>query len=99
METKSRIGDGEPGVATIDGVAGEARAVAKIFAIRSTISAFAVRPAKPRNADGLAHGKSLDAFADLFDAADDLVPGNERQFRIRQFTIEEIGEGVQGFSM
>src|SRR6266581_1630361 len=93
-KTKSRVDDGEIGVTTVNGIAGEPRAIAKILARRSTITAFAAGPGEPGDADALANGKSLDAFADLFEAADDLVAGNERQFRIRQFTIDHMKVGA-----
>ena len=44
--------------------------------------------------DSDTHFTPLDAFADLFDAADDLVPGNERQFRIGQFSIDQMQIGA-----
>src|SRR5260370_21622017 len=49
-ETISRVGNSELSVTTINRVTGKFRAVAKIFAIRSTISTFAIGPAEPRNA-------------------------------------------------
>src|SRR5947207_12774405 len=54
METKARVGNGELGVTAVDRVAGELRIVAKVLARRSTISAIAVGPAKPRDADPVA---------------------------------------------
>src|ERR1700739_1569170 len=57
MKTIARVGNSEIGVATVDGVTGELRAVTKIFAIRSAISAFAIGPSKPRNADAIANRK------------------------------------------
>src|SRR5438876_12225623 len=53
MKTKSRVCDGELGVATVDVVAGELRAIAKIFPIRSTIDAIAVGPTEPGNTDAI----------------------------------------------
>src|SRR6266404_906833 len=93
-ETKSRVDDGELGVTPIDGIAGEFCAIAKVLAVGSAISAFTIRPAEPRNAETFAKGKSLNAFADFFDAANDLVPGNKRQFRIGQFSIDQMQIGA-----
>ena len=90
MKTKSRVDDGEIGVTTVNGIAGETCTIAKILTRRSIITAFAAGPAEPRNADALANGKFLDAFGDLFEAADDLVAGNERQLRIWQFSIDNM---------
>ena len=94
MKTKSRVRNGELGVTPINSVAGKLRAVAKVFALRSTISAFPVRPAQPRNANSVTGGKSLDVLAYLFDASNDLMPGDERQFRIRQLAIDNVKVGA-----
>src|SRR5438270_14011411 len=53
METISRVGEGEVGVAAVDVIAGKLCAIAKIFSVRSTIRAFAVGPAEPWNADAV----------------------------------------------
>src|SRR6266478_2918650 len=78
MKTKARISDCKLGVAAIDRITGELGTVAKIFTVGSTISAFAIRPPEPGNADALADFKSADAIANLFDACDDLMPKNQR---------------------
>src|SRR5437773_10308422 len=54
MKTESRVRDNELGITAVDGIAGKARAVAKIFAVGSTVNAFAVGPAQPRNPDAIA---------------------------------------------
>ena len=94
MKTKSRVPDGKLGITAVDGIAGEACAIAKIFAIGSTINAFAVRPAQPWNTDAVTGRKSFDALTDLFDASNDLMPGDERQFGIRQLTIDNVKVGA-----
>ena len=53
-KTKSSVGDNKVGVPAIDRVASKVRAIAKIFARRSTIDAFAIGPANPRNSHTLA---------------------------------------------
>src|SRR5436189_4459305 len=73
-KTKSRISDRELRVTAIDRVAGKLCAIAKIFAVRSTINAVTVSPAEPRNADSVADGQSFDTSTDHFDQTDDLVP-------------------------
>src|SRR5213592_2926791 len=54
MKTKSRVRDNELGITAVHGIAGKARTVAKIFAVGSTVNAFAVGPAQPRNANAIA---------------------------------------------
>jgi hypothetical protein len=55
-ETKavSSIRGDELSVAAVDRVTGKARAIAKVLAIRSAITAFAVGPAEPGNANAIA---------------------------------------------
>src|SRR6266496_3335782 len=53
MKTKSCVRDKKLAVTAVDGVAGKARPVAKIFAVGSTINTFAVSPAEPRNSDAI----------------------------------------------
>src|SRR5438105_6373879 len=100
MKTKSRVRDNEFAVTAVDGVASKARPVAKIFAVGPTINTFAVGPAEPRNADAITdfelqsadRGWRIGAFANLFDTTDNLVPQDQRQFRIRQFAIDRSEE-------
>src|SRR5205823_2433477 len=103
-KTISRVGDGELGVAAVDVIASKFSFIAKILPVRSTISAFAVGPAEPWNADTISNrkvrgasrtgvGLALNRFADLFDAADDLVAENQREFGIRQFAIDDVKIG------
>jgi hypothetical protein len=51
VKAVAQIRDGELGIAAVDVVTGELRVVAKIFAIGSTICAFAIGPAEPWNSD------------------------------------------------
>src|SRR6266478_8991823 len=101
MKTKSDVHNDELAVTAVNGVAGKARPVTKIFAVGSTISTFAVGPAEPRNSDAITNFelRSADrrfrsgAFANFFDTADNLVPQDQRQFRIRQFAIDDVKIG------
>ena len=93
-KTKSRVSDGEFRVTAVDGVAGETRTVAKVLPIRSTINAVAVGPAEPWNSDTLTNRKFFCARSNCFDAPDNLVSGDQRQFRIRQFAIDNVQIGA-----
>jgi hypothetical protein len=91
MKTESSIGNSELGIAAIDGVTGETRSITQIFPVRSTINAFAISPAKPRNANTVAYLKCrIYFFSDLLDKADNLVTWYERQFWVRQFAIDHV---------
>src|ERR1700730_11198598 len=94
METISRIRNCELGVTAINRVASEFCALAKIFAIRSAINAISVSPSKPRNADAITDRKSVHAIPDLFDAPHNLMPQNQRQLRVGQFTIDNVKVGA-----
>src|SRR5204862_7737925 len=93
MKTVARVRDGELGVAAVDVVAGKFSFIAKILPVRSTISAFAIRPAEPLNTDAIADLKSIDVLAELFDTPDDLVTKNQRQLWIRQLAINDVKIG------
>src|SRR5262245_18852617 len=94
MKTESCIGCSEFRIATVNGVAGKARSIAQIFPVRSTISALAIGPAKPRNTNTIANFEfRICFFSDLFDVADDLVAWYQRQFGIRQLAIDHVKIG------
>src|SRR4029450_5767408 len=84
MKTESSIGNSKLGITAIDGVTGEPRPVAQIFPVRSTISAVAVGPTKPRNADAISDRKFRIFLTDFFDTANNLVAWYERQFWVAQ---------------
>jgi hypothetical protein len=46
--------------------------------------------AKPGDSDTLADLQLFDARADGVDAADDLVPGNDRELRIGKFSVNDM---------
>jgi hypothetical protein len=90
METVSRIRDGELGVTAVDRVTGEARVIAKILSAGSAIRATAIGPAKPRDPHAFPDCEVQTFFADFFDLSYNLVTENQRQFRIGQFTIDNV---------
>src|SRR5438874_12548771 len=57
MKRKSLVRVNELAITAVDGIAGKARTVAKIFAVGSTVSALAVGPAEQRNPDAMADGR------------------------------------------
>ena len=94
MKAVARVGYRELGVAAVDIETGKFCAVAEIFAVRPAINAIAIGPAEPWNANPIASCKSIYAFADLLDAADNLVTKNERKFRIGQLAINDMKIGA-----
>src|SRR5438552_17131335 len=93
MKAISRVGHGELGIAAVKSITGQSRVIAKIFAVRPAINALAIGPAEPWNANPIASCKSIYAFANLLDAADNLVTKNERKFRIGQLAINDMKIG------
>jgi hypothetical protein len=94
MKTESCIGDNEFRVTAINGVTGKARSIAQIFPVRSTINAFAIGPAEPRNADAISDREGRGNFgAHLFEVPNNLVTWYEREFWIRQFAIDHVKIG------
>ena len=71
-EAEALVGDDPLGVAAVDVVAGEARAVAEVLAAARAEAALAARPAEPGHAEPAA----------VLGLADDLVAGHERQLRV-----------------
>src|SRR5690606_20441158 len=71
-------------------VAGEARLGAQVFRSCTTVPAMPARSPEPRNADSIADPVTRRTGTDRFDAADDLVTGNERQHRIGQLAIDDV---------
>jgi hypothetical protein len=91
MKTESSIGNGKLGVAAIDGVTGKTRPIAQVFPIRSAIGAFAIRPAKPGNADTVTNFEFRTyLFSYLFHSPNDLVTWYEREFRVWKFSIHHV---------
>src|SRR5207245_151133 len=95
MKAVSRVDDGEFSVAAVDVVAGKLGVIAKIFTVRSTISAIAIGPAEPRNSNAISDfelriadcGLRIRPGADLIDATDNLMTKHELQPRIGEFAL------------
>src|SRR5262245_32407237 len=77
------------GVAAVQRVAGEARAVAKIFFAAKTEFAFPAGVAEPRHAESRAE-RHPDAVAWCDDFADDLMTGHERRAGKRQVAVDDV---------
>src|SRR6266481_5119091 len=76
------VGDGELGIAAIDLIAGEPGAVAQILMGLAAILADAAGPTEPGHPDPVADRETVDRFPLLDDPSNDLVPGDQRQFRV-----------------
>ena len=87
------IGDRQLGITAIDLVASEARVIAEIFAAAAAKFAHPTGPAEPRHANPIADSKAVNLGAFFSDCTDDLVAENERQFRVRQFAIDNVQIG------
>src|SRR5690606_21525233 len=88
-ETEVLVRDRVLGVAAGKLVAGEARLGAQVFRSCTTVPAMPARSPEPRNADSIADPVTRRTGTNRFDAADDLVAGNERQHRIGQLAIDD----------
>ena len=93
MKTEAGVSDGEFRVTAVDGITGKTRARAKIFATGAAKFALAAGPAQPGNADAIPLAKCFYRAANLLDAANNFMPGNERQFWFRQFAIDDMEIG------
>jgi hypothetical protein len=78
------------GVAAIERVARKAGMVAKVLATGAAVLTFAAGPAEPRDSYSIAGLESFDCFTALNYGSDDFVPGHKRQFRVRQFAIDDV---------
>jgi hypothetical protein len=92
--TESLVSNGVFRIPAIEGVAGEARAVAEVFAVAAAILAFAAAPPEPGNAYAVAGLESLGAFAYCIDHTNDLVAWHERELGMRQFAIYHVQIGT-----
>ena len=81
------------GEAAVPGVTGEQRRVAKVLARVEAIGAVAAGMAEPGHADARAELQT-DAVAGRLDPADDLVAGDDRQLRVRQFAVDDMQIGA-----
>jgi hypothetical protein len=90
----ARVSDRMRGEASVARIAGEQRRVAEIFPPGAAIRASTVGMAEPGNADAHAERKSGDARTHGVNSADDLVAGDDRQFRVRQFSVDHMKIGA-----
>jgi len=68
--------------------------VAKVLPLRHAIGADAAGVAEPGDADPLAEAQPRYARPDRLDAADDLVTGDDRRFRIGQVSVQNMQVGA-----
>jgi hypothetical protein len=80
--------------AAVAGVTGEERMVAEIFLAADTIWTDAASVTKPRNADALTRFQPFDARPKQINPANNFVPGNDWNFRVRQFAIHDMQIGA-----
>src|SRR5262249_47533570 len=92
-EHVTRIRDAGLGVAAVAMVAGEPRRAAQVLAAGHAVAASAVGRAEPRHADAIAASEPGDSRAELADRADDLVPGYERELRLRELSVDDVQVG------
>jgi hypothetical protein len=92
-ETVALVGDGQLGIAAIDLVAGEPRAVAQILMAAAAVLADATGPAEPWHADPVADREPVGIGSTVHDHADDFVTGHQRQLRVAQFAVEDVQIG------
>ena len=88
------IGHAQLGIAAVDRVAGETRAIAKIFAAAAAIVANPAGPAEPRHPDPVAERETVDLRPLVDDDADDLVTKHQRQLRVGELTIDDMQVGA-----
>ena len=86
-EAEALVRHGQLGVAAVARVAREDRPVAQVLAARAAVAALAVHPAEPRHPHPVA---GLEALAALHHAGHDLVPGHQRQLRLRQLAVHDV---------
>ena len=82
------------GVSAVNGVAGERGMIAEIFHSGAAVFARAVGAMQPGDSNARADGESRRSLAELFDDADDLVPGNYWRLARRQFAFNDVQIGA-----
>ena len=93
-KAEPRVGDGVLGVATVDVIAGESRAVAQILAPGRAVPARAARPAEPGDADAFPDADRLHPGSGLDHLTDDLVARDQRQLRMGQLAVDHVQVGA-----
>lgn len=87
------MSQGEFGVASIDGIAGEAGIFAQIFTPRTTETALPTGPIHPWYADAITLLEMLHLLSRFNDPPDDLMAGHEWKLRMSQFAIQNVEIG------
>ena len=83
-----RADKGILGIASIDGIAGESRAIAQIFHVVIAVPAIAVHASQPRNADTRSERElRCGAFEYL---PHDLMTRNELRFKRRELSFHDV---------
>jgi hypothetical protein len=78
----------------MDVVSGEAALLTEIFAVALAVGAGAVRGVDPGYPYAVACIEGMDARSKGIDHADDLVSGNDRKPRKRQFAFDDVKVGA-----
>ena len=84
------VGNGRSREAAVSRIAGEKRAIAKIFAASCAVETGAAGAAQPGNADALAQPQVRNALAEGLDATDNLVARRNRKLRLPQVPIHHM---------
>ena len=92
-EAEPLIGDRKIRVPAVHVVPGEPGLFAEILATLPAEAAGTVGPAQPRHPDPVAGRESIRCRPVTDDPADDLVTRDQRQFRMIEFTIEDVELG------
>src|SRR5438093_5201655 len=93
-ERVARIGKCMGRETAVPGIAGEQRPVAQVLATAAAVRANLAGPSEPGNADSRADGMRRDTLAERRNAADNLVPRNDRQLRVRQLAVDDMEIGA-----
>ncbi len=92
-EAELRSGGHFLGVSAVTGVAGEDRRVAQILLAAPAELTDPARSAQPGNPDPLAERELAHSCAELFDRADDLMSGHERQLGLGELAVDDVQVG------
>src|SRR6185369_2017087 len=90
VHAESFVGNAEFRIAAVNGVASESAEFAEVFLVVPTVFAFPARPGNPRDTHSIAYSKAPGFGSKRCHTPDDFVSRNQRQFRIRQFSIDHM---------
>ena len=94
MKTIPMVGYGVFGVAPVDGVAGEERAVTEVFFTFSAEGTTAAGIAEPGYADQIALSEGHDVCPCHDNRADDLVSGYQRELWVGKLAVDNMEIGA-----